>query len=97
MLDGTYNISLNTPLGGINGKLSLFSNPTSVEGVIEVMEMKNSFKGSKLSDNMCQFSGNLPTPLGNVSYTATCEVRHNTLELNAKTNLGNIKILGARV
>lgn len=74
MLDGTYRISLNTPMGPIKGNISLVTNDTLVQGTLETMGMKNSFNGKKITDDKCNFSGNLNTPLGNISYNAICTV-----------------------
>ena len=70
MLDGKYNVSLNTPLGNINGSITLISNGNNVQGIIETMGMKNNFNGTKISNDMCKFTGSLNTPIGNITYNA---------------------------
>lgn len=97
MLDGKYSSSLNTPMGAINGTITLMSNANNVQGIIETMGMRNQFNGTKTKDNECTFNGNFNTPLGNIQYTATCIVNHNTLELIANTNKGNFKLMGNRM
>lgn len=97
MLDGTYNISLNTPIGALNGQITLITNGNNVQGIVETMGMKNSFNGSKISNDKCKFSGNLNTPLGNLSYNAICTVQNNILDLEANTAQGNFKISGKRI
>lgn len=97
MLDGKYNSSLNTPMGAINGTITLQSRGNNVEGTIETMGMRNTFKGMKTKENECTFSGNFNTPLGTIQYNTTCVVNNNKLELMASTNKGNFKLLGNRM
>lgn len=97
MLDGKYSSSLNTPMGAINGTITLKSNGNNVQGIIETMGMKNNFQGFKNSENECSFKGNFNTPIGNINYTATCIVNNNNLELIANTNKGNFKLQGKRM
>lgn len=97
MLDGKYGCSLNTPMGAINGTITLMSNGNNVQGILETMGMKNNFQGRKANENECDFKGNFNTPLGNIEYTARCTVNGNQLELMTNTNKGNFKITGKRM
>ena len=97
MLDGKYASSLNTPMGAINGTITLITNGNNVQGTIETMGMKNQFQGMKTKENECAFKGNFNTPLGNIQYTATCTVNNNALELMANTNKGSFKLMGKRM
>lgn len=96
MLDGKYASSLNTPIGAINGTITLMSRGNNVQGIIETMGMKNSFQGMRIGENEAKFSGNFNTPLGNIEYNATCKIIGDTLELLANTNKGNFKLMGTR-
>lgn len=97
MLDGKYGCSLNTPMGPINGTITLMTNSNIAQGILETMGMKNTFKGNKTKENECTFSGNFNTPMGQINYTATCIVNGNMLELMANTNKGSFKIQGKRM
>lgn len=97
MLDGKYVCSLNTPMGAINGTITLMSNRNGVQGILETMGMKNQFNGVKTKENECNFKGNLNTPMGVIEYTATCIVNGNDLELITNSNKGNFKIMGKRM
>ena len=97
MLDGKYASSLNTPMGPLNGTITLQCNGNQVQGILEIMGMRNTFQGRKTKENACAFQGNLNTPMGNISYDATCTVMNNQLELAANTNKGNFRIMGKRV
>lgn len=97
MLDGKYGCSLNTPMGQVNGTITLMTNGNTAQGILETMGMKNQFKGNKTKENECTFSGSFNTPLGQIQYTAACIVNGNTLELIANTNKGSFKIQGKRM
>lgn len=97
MLDGKYGCSLNTPMGALNGTVTLMSRGNNVQGILEIMGMKNEFNGVRTKDNECNFKGNLNTPMGAIEYTAICIVNGNELELMTTTNKGNFKILGKRL
>lgn len=97
MFDGKYSASINSPMGPINGVVTLMSKGNNAEGFIEIMGMKNVFKGMKIKEDVAKFSGNFNTPLGNIEYNAMCTVINDTLELSANTNKGNFKIQGKRM
>ena len=97
MLDGKYGCSLNTPMGAINGTITLMCNGNNVQGILETMGMKNNFQGMKTKENECSFKGNFNTPMGQIQYSATCVVNQNQLELMTNTNKGNFKIMGKRM
>lgn len=97
MFDGKYGASINTPMGNINGTITLMSRGNDAEGIIEIMGMKNNFKGVKVETNIAKFSGKFNTPMGNIEYNATCTVKDNVLELAATTNKGKFQIQGKRM
>ena len=97
MLDGKYSCSLNTPMGGINGTITLQTRGNNVIGTLETMGMKNQFNGTITKENECNFKGNFSTPMGAINYTATCSVNGNMLQLMTNTNKGNFTIQGKRM
>lgn len=97
LLDGKYKATVNTPLGNINGTITLVSNGNNVQGILETMGMKNDFYGAKISNNTCKFIGDLSTPIGKFNYTATCTVNGNNLEVSAISGKNTFKINGTRI
>jgi hypothetical protein len=97
MLDGKYNCSLNTPMGAINGTITLQSRGNNLQGTIETMGMKNNFIGVKTKENEGSFNGKFNTPMGAIEYNAKCTVNENELVLTTNTNKGNFKIQGKRM
>ena len=97
MLDGTYKLSLNTPMGALSGNITLNTNGNNVQGILETLGMKSNFNGSKIAYDKCKFSGNLNTPMGKINYTATCIVVDNNLELDISTSQGSFNLKGKRI
>lgn len=96
MLDGTYSTSLNTPMGNMNGMITLITNGNSVQGIIEVMGSKSSFSGVKVSNDKCTFNGNLKTPIGAIDYKAICTVIGDILNMEIYLPQGSFKMTGKR-
>lgn len=97
MLDGTYKVSLATPIGPINGTITLITNGNTIQGTLETMGMKNTFNGMKIANDKCKFSDVLNTPMGKINYNAVCSVFNNTIELDISTSQGNFKITGKKI
>ena len=96
MLDGKYGILLNSPMGPINGNITLITNGNNVQGILDIMGMNSNLNGFKISNDKCKFTGNFNTPLGNINYDAVCTVNGNSLQIDANTKYGNLKIEGKR-
>ena len=58
-MDGIYEISMNTPMGQMGGKVTLKTNGDSITGVLEIMGMKNKLGNGKVKGNKCYFKGNI--------------------------------------
>ena len=97
MLEGTYALNLNTPMGNIPCKVGLWMERGNLSGSIEMMGSKNYFKGGKVEDNKCVFSGDFNTPMGNINYNILGIVEGDRLTVFAETNKGRFKLEGTRV
>ena len=58
-MDGIYEISINTPMGNLSGKVILKANGENLEGILEIMGMKNTLTGGKQQGNQCYFKGDI--------------------------------------
>ena len=58
-MDGIYEIKLNTPMGAMSGKVTLKTNGENIDGVLEIMGMKNNLNGGRVKGNQCYFKGNI--------------------------------------
>ena len=97
MIEGKYQLKLNTPMGDITGMLELKMQNKELYGVLEVMGGKNQFRGGKVEDNKFIFKGEFNTPLGLINYNLLGIVDGNKLDIYAETNKGRFKLDGTRV
>lgn len=96
-MDGIYDIKLNTPMGAMNGKVMLKTNGGNIEGVLEIMGMKNSLNGGKVKGNQCYFKGNIKNNALSIEYEIMGQLTGNILNIYAKTNMGEFKLQGKKV
>ena len=47
-MDGIYEISINTPMGPMRGKVTLKTNGDTINGMLEIMGMKNNLSNGKV-------------------------------------------------
>ena len=96
-MDGVYQVKVKTPMGMIDGKITLKTNGKNIEGILEVMGMKHSLNNGMVKGNQCYFKGNIQNNAVNIQYEIMGEVQNNILNVYAKTNMGEFKIQGKKV
>ncbi|NLC88224.1 MAG: hypothetical protein GX682_05605 [Clostridiaceae bacterium] len=96
-MDGIYEIVMNTPMGNMNGKVTLKSNGDNLNGVLEIMGMKNNLTGGKVKGNQCYFKGNMKNNAINIEYEIMGQLSNNILNIFAKTNMGEFKLQGKKI
>ena len=96
-MDGIYEIDINTPMGKMSGKISLKSNGDSLEGVLEIMGMKNALTGGRIKGNQCYFKGEIKNNALNIRYEIMGQLMGNILNIYAKTNMGEFKLQGKKI
>lgn len=96
-MDGLYEISIKTPMGEIKGNVKLVTNGNELSGYIETMGKRNDFSGGRVNENKFTISGNVNVSIANIKYDIQGEVIGNTLNINAKTNMGSFKLQGRRI
>ena len=96
-MDGIYETTINTPMGPINGRVTLKTNGNELNGIIETMGMKNAITGGRVSGNTCAFSGTIQNNMINITYDIKGELRGNILYVHAKTNMGEFQLQGKKV
>ena len=90
----TYVSNIQTPMGAIKGKLAMEQKGNTLSGYIEAMGMKSEFSNGRIEKNECQFSGNIQTMLGNISYEAEGKIQGEHITITAKTNMGDFTFEG---
>lgn len=97
LVEGKYNLKLNTPIGELTGTLELTYINGTLGGTLETMGTKNSFTGGTVEGNKCAFSGAFKTPIGEITYEILGIVEGDNIDIYAKTNKGRFKLSGKRV
>ena len=92
MIEGNYNLKLDTPIGEITGNLELKMVDGTLEGYIETLGAKNHFTGGKAEGNKCVFEGKFNTPIGEITYEILGIVEGDNIDIYASTNKGRFKI-----
>lgn len=96
-MDGVYELTLTTPMGPISGKLGLQTKGEELNGIIEIMGSRNNITGGKVQGNKCFFSGDFKNQVVNLKYDITGELVNNTLNIVAKTNMGEFQLKGKKI
>lgn len=97
MDDGIYQISLETPMGKMQGNLFLETKEGSVSGYIEAMGGKNYFQGGNYFNHRYEFEGKISYFLGSISYQAKVQIQGKNLIADVVSNFGNFKINGNKI
>ncbi len=96
-MDGLYEVAVRTPMGEIKGNVKLITSGNELSGYIETMGKRNNFSGGRVSGNKFTISGNINASITSIKYDIQGEVMGNTLNINAKTNMGSFKLQGKRI
>lgn len=88
---------MKTPMGEIKGNLKLVTSGNELSGYIETMGKRNNFSGGRVNGNRFSISGNINVSIANIKYDIQGDVMGNTLNINAKTNMGSFKLQGKRI
>ena len=96
-MDGVYETKINTPMGGINAKIALKQSSTAMTGRVEIMGSKNALNGGRVEGNKCYFSGEMKNNMLSLKYNITAELVGNTLNIYAKTNMGEFKLQANKI
>lgn len=96
-MDGLYEIAMKTPMGEIKGNVKLVTSGNELSGYIETMGKRNNFSGGRVNRNRFSISGNINVSIANIKYDIQGDVMGNTLNINAKTNMGSFKLQGKRI
>lgn len=96
-MDGVYETKINTPMGGINAKIALKQSGNTINGMVEIMGSKNALNGGKVEGNKCYFTGEMKNNMLSLKYNITGELVGNTLNIYAKTNMGEFKLQANKI
>ena len=80
-MDGIYQVSMNTPMGKIDGKVILKTNGKNIEGILEIMGMKHNLNSGKVKGNQCYFKGNIKNNAMSLQYEIMGQLQNNILNI----------------
>lgn len=95
-MNGTYNVTLHTPIGVKNGTITFFNKNEMLNGSIRTMGNTSFFMNGKTHGNSFEFSGILNAGFFRISYTAKGTVIGDVLKAVASTKIGTFQINGTR-
>jgi len=96
-IDGTYKVTVKTPLGPQQGQLVLKTDGTSLSGVLQNPKGENAFEGGTVEGNTVCFVTRIRTPMGRLKAEITGEIAGNSFTGTAKLPLGNAEISATRL
>ena len=99
MIDGIYEISIDTPLANRPGRAELHSSGDTVTGVIDAPVIgEQSIEGKLDSENSFTAEGSFPLFLfGVIEYTLKCAVNGDDIDITILSSKGNFNFTGTRV
>ena len=84
-------------MGEIKADILLKSNGNNLDGEITVMGMKNAIQGGKIEGNKCFIAGNIKNNMLSIQYNIVGELVGNTLNIYAKTNMGEFQLKAKKI
>lgn len=95
-MNGTFKISLKTPMGIKNGAVTLVDKNGVLTGSLRALGNEIPICNGKSSGNTFEFDGVLKTGFGKIEYKVKGTIIGNVLEATAKTKYGLMQIKGTR-
>jgi hypothetical protein len=96
-LEGTYKITVKTPLGPQEAQLTLRCQGASLSGSIENVKGRSNFSDGIVNGNEFRFPARISTPIGRIHAEITGRVEEDRLIATAKLPLGKAEIEGVRI
>ncbi|MCS7113882.1 MAG: hypothetical protein RMJ15_02690 [Nitrososphaerota archaeon] len=95
-VDGTYEITMQTPMGEFRSKLSLRTSGGALSGMHETPMGTINFAGT-VRDNEVEWVENVRSPMGSISVTFKGKVEGDRISGQATAPFGSIPFEGSRV
>jgi hypothetical protein len=95
-VDGTYEISIQTPMGNQTGTLTLKTNGTDLTGTSEVMGAESPLQNGKVDGDAFDFMVEASTPMGAIELTIKGKVDGDELTGEATSPFGPAPMSGKR-
>ena len=95
-VDGTYNLTMNTPMGPQQGKLTLKSAGNSLSGIYENIMGPQEFSGGTVDGNRCVWNTTATTPMGPIDLKITAAVDGDRISGQAVAPFGIMTFEGSK-
>ena len=95
-VDGTYNVTMNTPMGPQQAKLTLRSDGASLSGTYESAMGPEEFSGGTVDGGSCAWSATAKTPMGPLNLKITATVKGDKISGQALTPFGTATFEGLK-
>jgi hypothetical protein len=96
-VDGTYNITMTTPMGPQQAKLTLKSDGNSLNGIYESVMGPEKFSGGTVDGNRCEWNATAKTPMGPMNLKITATVDGDRISGQAVSPFGIATFEGSKV
>jgi hypothetical protein len=97
-IDGTYQVTTNTPMGKMESTLTFKTNGESLSGSnASAMMGRVEFSGGKVDGNKFTFKMTLNTPMGKMEMTNNGNVDGDNISGEVQTSMGNMAYSGVRI
>ena len=96
-MDGLYEFNIQSPMGNIRALVKLITKGNTLSGFIDVMGKRSEFNNGFVNGNQLSISGKISAGIANIQYDISGNVQGNTLNLVAKTNMGNFNLQGTKI
>lgn len=97
MINGVYQIVMNTMMGRKCGLLTLYERDHILSGYIDILGCSNEITGEIRIDGSCRFSGKFITPVRDVEFWAEGRADEKTADLLIHTDRDILHVLGEPV
>lgn len=98
MIDGTYNVTVKTPIGMNRGSLKLATEGDSVKASLSLIGMGNLHSTGKVDGDTFTMQGNMRMfTFGHLAYNIKGQVEGRKLHAIAETSHGTLSIQGTRI
>ncbi|MGA2108256.1 MAG: hypothetical protein ABSH25_11510 [Syntrophorhabdales bacterium] len=96
-IDGTYNVTMTTPMGPQQAKLTLKCDGSSLSGTYESAMGPEEFSGGTINGNRCEWNATTKTPMGPLSLKISAIVEGNRISGQAVSPFGTATFEGSKV
>jgi len=95
--DGTYQVTVQTPMGAQKGKLTIRTSGDTFSGSMETATGSSEFSGGRINGNTLQSLAETKTPMGAFDIGYKAAIDGDKLTGEAATPLGSVPMEGIKI